>query len=89
MSVAETPYDVAKSAVESVAKQRNLFIQPDEKRYNAIILSLVKNKAKYGEYYCPCRINRTPENVCPCKKMESDILESGKCHCGLFVSEVS
>ncbi len=44
---------------------------------------LERNKQKHGARYCPCRISRTSENICPCKEMR----ETKKCCCGLFITK--
>ncbi len=41
---------------------------------------LKKTKGKY----CPCKIKKTDETICPC----DDFLKTGKCICGVF-KEVS
>ena len=41
---------------------------------------LERNKAKYGEKYCPCRLEHTPDTICPCKEYR----ETGFCHCKLY-----
>lgn len=42
-------------------------------------------KAKGG--YCPCRLERTPENKCMCKEFREQINDpdfEGYCHCMLY-----
>ena len=37
--------------------------------------------------YCPCRILRTPENLCICAEVRSQIADpdfEGYCHCRLY-----
>jgi len=67
-------------------------LNPDERMVVALIDGLVRRKAKFGDYYCPCRIvtgnaETDSNNVCPCKTHEAEIAETGKCHCGLYVGE--
>ena len=50
-----------------------------------IIKGLNNNKEKHGEYYCPCRVVRTEQTVCPCTSCLKDVEENGSCHCNLFV----
>ena len=47
--------------------------------------ALKRNHEKYGHPYCPCKINRTEDNICPCKEFR----ETGKCICGLYTPEQS
>ncbi len=45
-------------------------------------------KAKGG--YCPCRVERTPENKCICKEFKAQIADpnfEGYCHCMLYFKE--
>ena len=65
-------------------------LNPDTKIVAALIEGLVKRRAKFGDFYCPCRIvTGRPEtdrgNVCPCSTHEAEIAETGMCHCHLFV----
>ena len=67
-------------------------LNPDPRIVAALIDGLVRRKAKFGDYYCPCRIvtgkaETDCNNVCPCTTHEVEIAETGKCHCGLFVGE--
>jgi ferredoxin-thioredoxin reductase catalytic chain len=65
---------------------------PDEKIVAALIEGLVRRKAKFGDYYCPCRVvtgnaEVDSRNVCPCATHEAEIAETGKCHCGMYVGD--
>ena len=40
--------------------------------------------------YCPCRIQRTPENICICNEFREQINDpdfEGYCHCQLYYKE--
>ena len=40
--------------------------------------------------YCPCRLQRVPENICICKEFKAQIADpdfEGLCHCKLFYKE--
>lgn len=43
----------------------------------------IREKLKANEWYCPCRIEKTPDTKCMCKEFRE--MEEGECHCGLFV----
>lgn len=45
-----------------------------------IIKALHRNHEKYGAAYCPCKIDKITENICPCK----DYSDTGKCICKLY-----
>lgn len=47
---------------------------------------LFRNLKEHGAPYCPCRLTRNHEDICPCADAASDIAEKGHCKCQLFVS---
>ncbi len=50
------------------------------------ILSALEKK----EGYCPCRIQRTPENICICEEFRQQIADpdfEGFCYCKLYYKE--
>jgi ferredoxin-thioredoxin reductase catalytic subunit len=50
-----------------------------------IIEGLVGKQKRFGDFYCPCRMEHIPEYQCPCKPTRGgDVERTGKCHCGLF-----
>lgn len=51
-------------------------INPDKEYVDKIINGVF---AKGG--YCPCKIQKTEENLCPC----NEFLETQECHCKLWV----
>lgn len=46
------------------------------------LVSEIRKALKENDGYCPCRLEKIPENKCMCK----DFLEqkNGLCHCGLY-----
>lgn len=49
---------------------------------------LAKNK-RFGDFYCPCRMEHVPEFMCPCKPTRGgDVERNGKCYCGLYWKKV-
>jgi ferredoxin-thioredoxin reductase catalytic chain len=65
-------------------------LNPDPRLVAALIEGMLRRKAKFGDYYCPCRVvtgnaEADRRNVCPCETHETEIAETGKCHCGLYV----
>lgn len=43
------------------------------------------------EGYCPCRIEKTPDNYCVCKEFRDQIADpefEGYCHCMLYYKEL-
>ena len=66
---------------EKVAEKYNMII--DKEIGDIVLKGLEFNKFGYGARYCPCKIQRISDNICPCKEMR----ENKICHCGLFVNQ--
>lgn len=64
---------------ERVAKQFGAEVNTEME--DMIVEGLSRNKALHGARYCPCKLERSIDNVCPCKEFR----EEGHCHCGLFI----
>lgn len=61
-------------------------------RFNedAEIVAAVKEGLEKTGGYCPCRLERTPENKCMCKEFREQIADEsfeGYCHCYLYYKE--
>ncbi len=54
-----------------------------------VVKSVKEGLARTGGY-CPCRIARTPENICMCEEFKSQISDpdfEGYCHCMLYYKQ--
>ena len=56
------------------------------------IKGMLKNKKKFGELYCSCRLvaknkEKDKQIICPCIFHKKEIKSQGHCHCGLFVQK--
>ena len=54
---------------------------------NKEIVKRIKDGLKKKDGYCPCRLERTPENKCMCKEFRDQIADpdfEGYCHCLLY-----
>jgi ferredoxin-thioredoxin reductase catalytic subunit len=63
----------------------NIKLNPDA----AYVEKLREVMAKNGGY-CPCRIQRVPDNLCICKEFREQIADpefKGYCHCRLYYKE--
>lgn len=59
-----------------------IIFNPDEK-----IVSAIREGLKKKDGYCPCRLQKTPENLCMCKEFRDQIADpnfEGFCHCRLY-----
>ena len=65
---------------------------PDHVRFNEDtgIRDRVLAGLKKTGGYCPCRLKRTPENLCMCLEFREQIADpdfEGYCHCRLYYKE--
>lgn len=74
---------------EAYAKEHNLRLNSDRAQLRNVLRGLVRNKARFGEQYCPCRIRsgdveKDRDIICPCIYHKQEIEQEGHCHCNLF-----
>ena len=51
------------------------------------LAELIRSKLKENNGYCPCAIEKMPDNKCICREFR-DMIENGMagtCHCGLYI----
>lgn len=70
--------------IERIAKEKGWCVNSDEKTIENVLKAMNMKKEKFGDYYCPCRLQRVPDNICPCVFAESEIKKDGLCHCRLY-----
>lgn len=54
------------------------------------IVARLQEALKRTGGYCPCRVMRTPENLCICREFKEQIADpafKGFCHCKLYFKE--
>ena len=57
---------------------------------DAEVVKMIREGLKEKDGYCPCRLERTPENKCICKEFREQIDDpdfEGFCHCMLYYKE--
>ena len=65
---------------------------PEKVRWNpdqTVVERLQAVMEKNGGY-CPCRLKRTPENICICQEFREQMADpefEGYCHCHLYFKE--
>ena len=74
---------------EKYATSKGYKLNPNAKLVDVIIKGLLRNEAKYGFIYCPCRkvkgiVDEDKKIICPCIYHEEEIKKDGHCHCMLF-----
>ncbi|KDE55753.1 ferredoxin-thioredoxin reductase catalytic domain-containing protein [Methanoculleus sp. MH98A] len=87
--MSEEGIEEARARAKEYAKEKDYILNPDEKQLSAVLRGLARNKERFGEAYCPCRLRSgDPEKdriiICPCIYHEKEIEEQGTCHCRLF-----
>jgi ferredoxin-thioredoxin reductase catalytic subunit len=63
---------------EKVAKKYNVVVNEENK--DVVLEGLERNKTLYGASYCPCRLIRDKDTICPCTEFRT----TKQCHCNLF-----
>lgn len=51
------------------------------------VVKAIQEGLKRTGGYCPCKIQRVPENICMCEEFKSQIKDpeyEGYCHCRLY-----
>ncbi len=54
------------------------------------MVKMIREGLKMKDGYCPCRIEKTPENKCMCEEFRQQIADpdfEGYCHCKLYYKE--
>jgi ferredoxin-thioredoxin reductase catalytic subunit len=74
------------------AQKHGWTLNKDEKQLNTVIRGLVRNKKKFGQPYCPCRLRSGDEEkdkaiACPCVYHKDEITGQGSCHCRLYFKD--
>lgn len=57
---------------------------------NAEIVKTIKEGLERTGGYCPCKLQRTEENICMCEEFKAQIKDpefEGYCHCLLYYKE--
>ena len=57
---------------------------------NAEVVATIREGLKRTGGYCPCRLERTEENICMCREFKEQIADEsfeGYCHCMLYYKE--
>lgn len=52
---------------------------------DAEYVAKIRAALKANDGYCPCVLQKTSDTKCMCKEFRE--MESGTCHCGLYIKE--
>ena len=77
---------------EKYAEKEGFILNPDKSIVKMNIKGMLKNKKKFGELYCSCRLvaknkEKDKQIICPCIFHKKEIESQGHCHCDLFVQK--
>ena len=64
---------------------KNVKLNPDTEYVDKLREVMKKNGG-----FCPCRLQKTPENICICEEFKEQIADenfTGYCHCKLYYKE--
>jgi len=78
----------SRSDLETIANSHKWQLNPNDKVVCMILKKANDNKANLGEFYCPCKLQRVPTNICPCHDSQQEIDTTGHCHCNLFYKTI-
>ena len=74
----QEPKEEIDERLDAFAKLRNFTFNEDKQD---LLEGLLAKKEKYGDFYCPCRYDNIPENICPClKTRQGEVVQKGKCY---------
>ncbi len=65
--------------------KKKITLNPDKKYVESL-----RERMRQNGGYCPCRLQRIPENICICgefRKQMADPAFEGYCHCKLYYKE--
>ena len=73
----QPPEEEIRQRVDMYAKIQGYVFNEDKE---LVMEGLLEKKEKYGDFFCPCRIENVAENVCPClKTRRNDVKKEGHC----------
>ncbi|MDW7738929.1 MAG: ferredoxin-thioredoxin reductase catalytic domain-containing protein [Bacillota bacterium] len=75
---AQEPEVEMRNRAENYARLRGYIFNEDKE---LVMEGLIEKNRLFGDFYCPCRFENIPENVCPCLPTRmNDVRKYGKCY---------
>ncbi len=76
-----------RNRIVAFCNERGYSLAPEAEN---ILRDIVHMNETAGDYYCPCRKGRHPDNVCVCKPVRNGLVDvMGSCFCNLIVAQKS
>lgn len=73
----QAPEVEIRERVENFARLRGYVFNEDK---DSVIEGLLQKNAAYGDFFCPCKFDNIPENICPCLETRSNrVIKEGMC----------
>ncbi|OPL09956.1 MAG: hypothetical protein AVO34_04560 [Firmicutes bacterium ML8_F2] len=73
----QDPETEIRNRSENFARLRGYTFNEDKE---LVIEGLIEKNRLYGDFYCPCRFENIPENICPCLQTRmNEVRKSGHC----------
>lgn len=73
----QTPDEEIADRVDTFARLKGYVFKETK---DEVMAGLKQKKERYGDFYCPCRFDNVPENVCPClETRRGDVRKNGSC----------
>ncbi len=74
----QDPETEIRNRAENYASLRGYTFNEDKEM---VLEGLVGKNNLYGDFYCPCRFENTPENICPCLETRmGEVRKVGHCY---------
>ena len=74
---AQEPQEEIRQRVDTFARLRGYGFEENKEE---IIEGLLQKKEQFGDFYCPCRFDNIPENICPCLETRmNQVRKEGSC----------
>lgn len=74
----EEPETEIRRRAENYARLRGYVFNEDKE---LVLEGLVGKHKLYGDFYCPCRFDNIPENICPCLETRmNEVRKTGHCY---------
>lgn len=78
----QEPQAEIRERIETYARLKGYVFSEDKE---LVIEGLIGKNEKYGDFFCPCRIENLQAHICPClETRKGRVQKEGMCLCGLF-----
>ncbi|MFW5971240.1 MAG: ferredoxin-thioredoxin reductase catalytic domain-containing protein, partial [Desulfovermiculus sp.] len=73
----QDPESEIRERVDTYAEMKGYVFNEDKE---LVLEGLLQKYEAYGDFYCPCRLENIPENVCPClDTRKGEVRREGVC----------